>query len=332
MDSNFKITTMAVRTYSKLGFLLGSFLLIGSLTYAQLEPQYTQYMYNIGSFNPAYAGSVDQAEIAALYRAQWIDIDGAPRTLRFGANIPMANGKNGLGFNVVSDQLGATSQTFFDVAYSYQVNLSVDSYLSFGIDAGGGILDIDFTKGNFQDPNEPLLNTTVFNKFYPTVGAGIFMYATDWYLGASVPNFLTGLTKDEEIEALFNDRIQVNVIGGVIFELSDNLKFKPAFLASYFEGLPFNFNLSANFLLNDVFTLGAGYRINNAVSGLAGFQISSGVFLGYAYDYNTNALGQYNQGSHEFILKFYLGESGTKTKGTKNKKGKPKQIDTPRFF
>jgi len=331
MDPNFKIITMAVRTYSKLGFLLGSFLLIGSLTYGQLEPQYTQYMYNIGSFNPGYVGSVEQAEIAGLYRAQWIDIDGAPRTLRFGANIPMANGKNGLGFNVISDQLGPTSQTFFDVSYSYQIKFSEDTYLSFGIDAGGGILDIDFTKGSFQE-TEPLLNsTTVFNKFYPTVGAGMFLYSDDWYLGASAPNFLTGITKDEEIEALFNDRIQVNFIGGVVFELSDRLKFKPAFLASFFEGLPLRLDISANFLINDIFTVGAGYRIDNAVSGLAGFQVSSGMFLGYAYDYNTTSLGQYNQGSHEIILKFFLGEGGDGNK-SKSKKGKPKQIDTPRFF
>lgn len=299
--------------------------------YSQLEPQYTQYMYNIGSFNPAYVGSVERAEIAALYRAQWIDIDGAPRTFRAGTNIPFSNGKVGMGFNVVSDQFGPTSQTFFNVAYSYQVNLTADTYLSFGLSAGGGILDIDFTKGNFENP-EPLLTTSVFNKFYPTVGAGLFMYSDNWYLGASVPNFLTGVTKDEEVESYFNDRIQVNVIGGVVFELSDNLKFKPAFMASYFEGLPFRFDLSANFLIGDLFTAGAGYRVNNAVSGLAGFQISSAVFLGYSYDYSTTPLGQYNQGSHEMILKFFLGEGGNRVKSDRKKKGKPEQIDTPRFF
>ena len=323
---------MVLETFKKIRYFLFIILVCGTMTYGQLEPQYTQYMYNIGSFNPAYVGSVERPEIAALYRAQWIDIDGAPRTLRFGTNIPLANGKNGLGFNVVSDQLGPTSQTFFDASYSFQINLSEDTYLSFGLDAGGGILDIDFTKGNFQDPNEPVLNTTVFNKFYPTVGAGMFMYSEDWYLGASVPNFLTGVTKDEEIEALFNDRIQVHLIGGVVFDLSQQLKFKPAFLAGYFEGLPFRLDFSANFLFNDIFTAGVGYRVDNAVSGLAGVQISSGMFLGYAYDYSTTALSQYNQGSHEVILKFYLGEVSNRVKQKRTKTKKGKQIDTPRFF
>ncbi|NJB70918.1 type IX secretion system PorP/SprF family membrane protein [Saonia flava] len=300
----------------------------------QKEPQYTQYMYNIGSFNPAYVGTVEKTEISALYRAQWIDIPGAPKTIRFGVNLPMSNNKNGLGFNVVNDQLGPTTQTFIDVAYSFQVNISDDTKLSFGVDAGGSLLDVDYSKGSFQDPNEPLLINNVFNKFYPTVGAGLFLYAEDWYLGTSVPNFLTSVIEDEEVATLVNDQVQFNLIGGYVFELSDNLKFKPAFLAHYLKGLPIKFDVSTNFLIKDVFTVGASYRVNNSVSGLAGFQISSGMFFGYSYDYNTNGLGEYNSGSHEAILKFYIGNNNNRAKGpkTKNVKGKPKQIDTPRFF
>src|SRR5690606_29612038 len=78
------------------------FFSVGML-FAQKEPQYTQYMYNIGSFNPAYVGTVETPDITGLYRAQWTGIPGAPRTMRFGVNLPLANEKNGLGFNVVSD-------------------------------------------------------------------------------------------------------------------------------------------------------------------------------------------------------------------------------------
>ena len=87
--------------------------------------------------------------------------------------------------------------------------------------------------------------------------------------------------------------------------------------------------------MGNVFTLGAAYRLDNAVSGLAGFQISNGMFVGYAYDYNTNSLGEFNQGSHEVILKFYLGKgdgSSNRNRKNRNAKGKPKQIDSPRFF
>lgn len=320
--------------YRKILFVSLMVFLVSFTMVGQKEPQYTQYMYNIGSFNPAYVGTVETPEIAGLYRAQWIDVPGAPRTFRFGINIPMANEKTGLGFNVVSDQLGPFTQTYVDVSYSYQVNVSDNTKLSFGLDAGGSFLDVDFTKGDFEIENEPLLNEQTINKFYPTIGAGTFLYSDDWYIGLSIPNFLTNGIYNDEVAVLVEDKVQFNFIGGYVFDLSETLKFKPAFMLNYLQGSPVNMNLSTNFLINDVFTAGASYRLDNAISGLAGFQVSSGMFIGYSYDYNTNAFGEFNNGSHEVILKFYLGKGGNRSRQpkTKNAKGKPKQIDTPRFF
>ena len=321
-------------TYFKTLFVSIMVYLVSFMAVGQKEPQYTQYMYNIGSFNPAYVGTVETPEISGLYRAQWIDIPGAPRTFRFGVNVPFANEKNGLGFNVVSDQLGPSTQTYVDVAYSYQVSVSDNTKLSFGLDVGGSFLNVDFSKGSFEIENEPLLNTETVNKFYPTIGAGTFLYSDDWYVGLSIPNFLTNGIYGDEVAVLVEDKVQFNFIGGYVFDLSEALKFKPAFMLNYLQGSPVNMNLSTNFLINDVVTLGASYRVDNALSGLAGFQVSSGMFVGYSYDYNTNGLGEFNNGSHEIILKFYLGKGSSRSRQpkTKNAKGKPKQIDTPRFF
>lgn len=301
--------------------------------WGQREPFYTQYMYNIGSFNPAYVGTVETPDLNLLYRSQWIDIPGAPRTIRFGINAPLGNRKHGLGFNAVNEQLGPTTQTFVDVSYSFQIEFENDVFLSFGLDAGGSFLNVDFSKGTFENPGEPILGVETINEFTPTIGAGLFLYQTNWYVGLSVPNFLTdGLYSDEAAQVV-EDQMQFNLIGGYVFQLNDNLKFKPAFLVNYIQGAPVNGNISTSFLLNDVFTLGAAYRFDNAVSGLAGFQISSSLFLGYAYDYNVNGLGGYNSGSHEAIIKFSLGKGGSGEKrDKKSKKGKGKQIDSPRFF
>lgn len=310
------------------------FLMLGFHGFSQKEPQYTQYMYNIGSFNPAYVGTVETPELAALYRAQWVDIPGAPRTFRFGANLPFKNEKVGLGLNVISDQLGPVSQTYADLSYSFQVNVTDETKLSFGIDAGGSFLNVDLTKGTFENPGENL-NGEMVSRFYPTVGAGLFLYSDKWYLGASAPNFLTEGVYNDDVASIVEDNLQFNFIGGYVFDLSDGLKFKPAFLVNSLKGSPLNVNLSSNFLIADVFTAGVSYRLENAFSGLAGFQISNGLFVGYSYDYNTNTLGEFNSGSHEVILKFYLGKggvSGSKGDKDKNAKGKPKQIDSPRFF
>ena len=176
------------------------------------------------------------------------------------------------------------------------------------------------------------------NNFYPTVGAGAFMYEDNWYLGVSVPNFLTEDIYNEEVAAVVEDKLQYNFIGGYVFDISDRSKFKPAFLINYLKGAPVNANLSANFQFMDALTIGANYRFDNAVSAVAGLQISNGIYLGYSYDYNTNGLGEYSGASHEAILKFYFGRGGQNTAKNRNKeknkklKGKPKQIDSPRFF
>ncbi len=322
-----------VTTKARYVILAGIFLMSMSAA-AQREPFYTQYMYNIGSFNPAYVGTVETPDLNLLYRSQWIDIPGAPRTIRFGMNYPLANEKHGLGFNAVNEQLGPTTQTFVDISYSFKIEFENDVFLSFGLDAGGSFLNVDFSKGTFENPGEPILGEETINEFTPTVGAGLFLYQNNWYVGLSVPNFLTdGLYSDAAAQVV-EDQMQFNLIGGYVFQLNDNLKFKPAFLVNYIQGAPVNGNISTSFLLNDVFTLGAAYRFDNAVSGLAGFQISSNIFLGYAYDYNVNGLGGYNSGSHEAIIKFFLGKgvgSGEK-KDRKSKKGQGKQIDSPRFF
>jgi len=313
--------------------LLGVFAFALAPVQAQREPFYTQYMYNIGSFNPAYVGSVESTDFNLLYRSQWIDIPGAPRTIRFGVNAPLNNRKHGLGFNAVNEQLGPTSQTFVDVSYSFQIQFEYDVYLSFGLDAGGSFLNVDFSKGTFENPGEPILNQETINEFTPTIGAGLFLYHQMWYVGLSVPNFLTNGLYSNEVAQVVEDEMQFNLIGGYVFQLNDNLKFKPAFLVNYINGAPINGNISLNFLMNDAFTLGAAYRWDNAISGLAGFQITNSIFLGYSYDYNTNGLGGYNSGSHEAIIKFYPGRGGDGPRdkeGRKLKKGK--QIDSPRFF
>ena len=170
-----------------LGILLALFHL---QTWAQREPLYSQYMYNIGSFNAAYVGTVEAPDVSFLVRTQWMGFPGYNKTYRFGANLPLGNEKNGVGINIVSDKIGPTSQTLLDFAYSFQIQVSEEARLSFGLEAGGTFLNTDFSQGTFENPGEPILNSQIVKSVYPTLGAGLFLYESDWYLGLSVPNIL----------------------------------------------------------------------------------------------------------------------------------------------
>ena len=64
--------------------------LLGDQAFAQQDSQYTQYMYNTMMINPAYAGSRGSTSIFALYRNQWVGLDGAPKTAALSFHTPLS--------------------------------------------------------------------------------------------------------------------------------------------------------------------------------------------------------------------------------------------------
>lgn len=286
---------------------------------AQQDAQYTHYMYNTMSVNSAYTGQRDVLSAVALYRAQWVGLDGAPRTLNFGVHSPLRNERVALGLNVVNDQLGPTSETSVDlnVSYSIPVDAAGDVEFSFGVKGGVHMLDLDWTKGNFQDLSDLLLNQNV-NLVSPTLGAGLYLHSHKWYLGASVPNVLESEHYDDFQESIATERLHYFLMGGYVFDMNNNTKLKPAFLVKGVDGAPLIADASLNVLFNEKFTLGLSYRWDDSISGLVGFQVSENVFIGYSYDATTTGLNNYNSGTHEIMLRFEPSQLG--------------RILSPRFF
>ena len=280
--------------------------LLSVATQAQQDPQYTQYMYNTMSVNAAYAGQRDVLSATALYRTQWVGLDGAPKTVTFGIHSPLRNERLGLGLNIVSDQLGPAEETSIDLNFSYSipVNASNGLELSFGVKGGLHILETDWSKGQFQNPDR-LFNENI-NLISPTLGAALYLHSHRWYLGFSVPNMVSTQHYDDFQESIATERLHYFLIGGYVFDLSASTKLKPAFFVKGVSGAPLIADVSVNALFNDKFTLGLAYRWDDSVSGLVGFQITPGLFAGYAYDATTTTLNNYNNGTHEIMLRFEL--------------------------
>ena len=292
-------------------------ILMASLTNAQQDPQYTQYMYNTMSVNPAYAGQREVLSVTGLHRTQWVGIDGAPQTQTLGVHAPLRNEKLGLGLSVVNDALGPANETYVDANFAYTLSLnSVSRKLSFGVKAGLHFLNTDWSKGQFQNP-DVLFNENL-SLVSPTIGAGIYLHDRTWYVGLAVPNFLTTNHYDDFQESIAQERLNYYLIAGYVFYLSDSVKLKPATLIKAVSGAPLIADVSANLLLKDKFTVGLAYRWDDSISGLAGFQISDSFYIGYSYDATTTRLNNYNSGSHEIMLRFEL--------------QKPGKILSPRFF
>lgn len=286
-------------------FLLFGMLLSGWMSFAQQDAQYTQYMYNTINVNPAYAGSRGVMSFFGLHRTQWVGLDGAPVTNAFSMNTPIQFTNLGLGLSFVNDRIGPTTENTISADVSYSIQTSETYKLSFGVKATGNLFNLDVTKLTYQNANDPLLQN-LNNNFSMNIGAGAYLHSDKSYLGLSVPNFFETKRYNDNDVAVYKERMNFYLIGGYVFDLSPNLKFKPAFLSKVVEGAPFQLDVSGNFLINDKFTLGAAWRWGAAMSAMAGFQITDGLFVGYGYDLETTKLANYNSGSHEVFLRFEL--------------------------
>lgn len=273
--------------------------------FAQQDAQYTQYMYNTININPAYAGSRGVMSIFGLHRTQWVGLDGAPTTNAFSINTPINNSNLGLGVSFVNDKIGPTSDNTISADLSYTIQTSEEFKLSFGIKASGNLFNLDVNRLNPADANDPNLQN-FDNEFSPNFGAGIYLHSDKMYFGLSVPNFLQDSKYNDNEVAVFQERMNFYAIGGYVFDISPSVKFKPAFLTKVVTGSPLQADASANFLFFDKLMLGAAYRWDAAMSALAGFQVTDGLFIGYSYDRETTQLRNYNSGSHEVFLRFEL--------------------------
>lgn len=277
---------------------------------AQQDSQYTQYMYNTANMNPAYAGSRGVLSIFGLHRTQWVGLDGAPTTNSFALHSPIGISKVGLGLSFINERIGPSDENSISADFSYTIRASETFKLAFGLKATANLLNIDYTKLDIYDPNDPRFQRNIEDSFTPNIGAGAYLYSENTYVGLSIPNFLeTKHYQDDGNYSVAKERMHFYLMGGHVFELSSTLKFKPSVLAKIVEGAPLQADISANFLFSEKLTLGAAYRWDAAVSVMAGFQISEGLFVGYAYDAETTKLATYNSGSHEIFLRFELFKS-----------------------
>ena len=307
-----------IRILSKTSIILIVFTtLLSTEVSGQQDPQYTHYMYNTLSVNPAYAGQRETLSVVGLHRSQWVGIDGAPRTQSLGIHSPLRNERIGLGLNIVNDALGPASETFLDANFSYTVQLNAnDLKLSFGLKAGLHMLNTDWSKGRFQNPD--IVFNDNLNLISPTVGAGLYMHTRKWYLGLAVPNFLETEHYDDFQESVATERMHFYAIGGYVFNLGKTLELKPAFFVKRVSGAPIIADVSANFWYKKNLTAGIAWRWDDSVSALIGFHVTPGLFVGYGYDLTTTGLSNYNSGTHEITLRFEV--------------KRPGRLLSPRFF
>lgn len=222
-------------------------------------------------------------------------------------------------FTVTNDKLGDTRQTevFANWSYHLFLNASGKTRLSFGLRAGFSDYSSKLSETNVFDQGDPIFSQNQSNAFVPKFGAGLYLYSKLWYVGVSVP---TVYAADENVrfnivdggDRYFEPHTYFNA--GYIFKTSDNFAIKPSVLIKYLPGAPVQADLNCNLLIKNTFWIGASYRTGDAIIGLLEYNIGDQFRIGYAYDFTTSELSDYNSGSHEIMVSFKFSKDIIKTK------------------
>ena len=320
-------------------------LMVASESFSQQEPQFTQFMFNKLPINSAYTGGRDVLTIRALYRNQWVGIEGHPQTATFSIHSPLKNEDLAIGFNVIHDRLGVTEQTWVNGTYAYRMPFGSKQNirLAFGVNAGILYYTNALTTLVANDKEDIALAEDI-KRVMPDVGAGMYLDGDNFYVGLSVPNFIPFdlYNKDQEKQVVDEQRYEnarrlphIMLMAGGVIPLGDNLKLRPQGLFKHVVGIgkyksPYSIDFNLSLMIMDRVNVGGTYRTTfankslglenqNSVDVMAEIWPLEQLMIGYAYDFDLTKLGNHHTGTHEITLGFDF-------------RFKKEAILTPRYF
>lgn len=288
---------------------------------AQFDPMFTQYMFNELVINPAYAGSRECLSTTALYRQQWVGLDGAPSTLSGSVHAPIMQQKIGVGLSFLNDAIGVSRRTGINLNGAYRIKMN-ENTLSFGLQLGLVSLSENLSQLNLQTDQQFMINSG--KKTAPNFGFGTFYAAPKWYVGVSIPRMMKNRLNVSNGSGEVKNSLNVQdfhyfITTGAVIDIAPSVKLRPNLMMKVVSGAPLQIDLSANALFSDFIWVGLAYRTGDAISMFLGANITKQLRLGYSYDYTLSALQDFNTGSHEIMLGYDFNYSKDK-------------VLTPRYF
>lgn len=289
--------------------LTGLSLMAGNAN-AQQDPQFSMYMFDKMAVNPAAAGSKDALEANLIARDQWVDIQGAPKTVALAMQAPVASQKVGWGAEIMADQIGPTTSTSIQGNYAYHLRCG-NGKLSMGL--GLGLYDyvIDFSQINYRDQNDPYNSYGRSQQLVPTAEAGLYYYSRSFYAGISFNHLIEGKMTNENFDSAATFRPHAYFIMGQGFQLSKQVIFNPSILIKYVQNAPPTGDVNFDFLIDNKLWIGASYRFLYGVVAMVAYRVSPAFQLAYAYDLGINGIGNAGGGSHEICLTLDIGNRKT---------------------
>jgi type IX secretion system PorP/SprF family membrane protein len=297
---------------------------------AQQLPIFSQYLYNKFLINPAVAGSDGYTSFTLTAREQWVGLYGAPQTFAFSGqtrimknkyivrqtqvkkkfNRPKSDGRVGLGGFIFSDRNGLMQRTGFQASYAYHLWVQSTTQLSMGLAFTGYQLKIDERQINFQDPNEPWLNSDLRKGvFIPDAAAGVYLLNAKFNIGLSVDQLFGAALKIGDIAyQKFKMARQMNIFGSYVFEYNRYHEFQPSFLFRMSTQFKPQADISMTYIYKQSFWAGLTYRTSGAIIANLGIKYQN-LWFGYSVDFTLQEIQKITYGTHELTVALRFGDN-----------------------
>lgn len=282
---------------------------------AQQDAQYTQFMFNKLAYNPAYAGSFESPTATAIYRKQWIGLEGSPETQVLSYNQRALNNRVGLGGTLTRNVIGITRSITLDLPYAYRIPVKRGT-LSMALQ-----LNVRHMYQNWADPRlnpsqtiDNAIPTDAQSKYLVNFGAGIYYTGYKWFAGLSVPRLIDNNIDFLDLDDSFSREVQhFYGMAGMDFDVDEDIKITPQVLLKYAIGAPFDAEVNVSTLVKQKFFGGIGYRLGSDTNGagesvdvLLGMQATENLFFCLSYDIGLTQLYKYNSGSIEATVRWWF--------------------------
>jgi type IX secretion system PorP/SprF family membrane protein len=284
------------------------FLISPNFVKSQSDPKLSIFSFNPIMYNPAYAGSYDGLTINSIYSAQWVGFEGAPKTLLLSGHSILSDSNVGVGFDIMSDKIGAVSENNFNGNFAYHVNLSETIRLSMGLKAGVNLFNIDYNQFVIQNPNENDLADKNVSQRNLMIGSGAYLYNEKWALGFSIPNMLKTKYVNDRNNQIANKNPYYFITGAYKIMVDDEIFLQPNFVTRVADGSPTSTLVAMNLNWKDKLVTSLNFEMDVSVGAYVGFRFFENFLAGYSYDISVNDFGKYNGGVHTFLLNYRLGD------------------------
>ena len=301
-----------------------AFVVFCGVSYAQQEQQFTQYMINPYTINPALGGTEDFIDVKLGYRKQWVGLESSPRTFYLTGHGTIGKEFNGRGYHhktehkkwhgiggyVYGDKTGPISRTSFYGQYAYNIGITRKVRLSLGTFFGFKQFSYDVSGLRRETQDDVVLPDKKMTKVIPDVNLGFWAYSEYWFFGASAFQLLQNDITFEELTASSTTGTENNgqlvshyfITGGLRMPMSKELAVIPSFAVKGVSPAPVSVDLNVKVDYNDQYFGGFSYRVGDSFSGIIGTVINKMWEVSYSYDLTTSDLRKVSAGSHEIIV------------------------------